>query len=153
VFSIEKVYVKDVSLEVPRGAQSFFETGQPDFEVRVNTHGGRVHENLYEVNVKVTPTAKNADKPLFLVEAEQAGIFQIRNVPETEMKPVLAIACPTILFPYVRETVADLITRAGFPPIHLAPVNFEAMYVAAQQAAQQQQKGDGGDGPRIEVAH
>lgn len=152
VFSIEKVYVKDVSLEVPRGAQSFLESGQPDFEVHINSHGERVNETLYEVAVKVTVTAKNGDNALFLVEAEQAGIFQIRHVPDSEMNPVLGIACPTILFPYVRETVADLVTRAGFPPIHLAPVNFEAMYAAAQ-AQKQQQNGGEGDGPRIEIAH
>ncbi|HEY9397397.1 MAG TPA: protein-export chaperone SecB [Burkholderiales bacterium] len=154
VFSIEKVYVKDVSLEVPRGAQSFLENGQPEFEVRIDSRGERVNETLYDVTVKVTVTAKNADKTLFLVEVAQAGIFQIRNVPENEMSPVLGIACPTILFPYVRETVADLVTRAGFPPIHLAPVNFEAMYAAGQQAQQQRQKKNGEeDGPRIEIAH
>lgn len=150
VFSIEKVYVKDASSEVPRGGQVFFESGQPDFDVRINTGGGPLQEGLYEVTVKVTVTAKNADKSLFLVEAIQAGIFQIRNVPESEMNAVLGVACPTILFPYVRETVADLITRAGFPPVHLAPVNFEAMYMAKQQARQQQ--GGEGDGPRIEIA-
>ena len=152
VFSIEKVYVKDVSLEVPRGAQSFLENGQPEFEVRIDSRGERVNETLFDVTVKVTVTAKNADKTLFLVEVAQAGIFQIRNVPENEMSPVLGIACPTILFPYVRETVADLVTRAGFPPIHLAPVNFEAMYAAGQQARQQKENGKG-DGPRIEIAH
>jgi preprotein translocase subunit SecB len=152
VFSIEKVYVKDVSLEVPRGAQSFLENGQPEFEVRIDSRGERVNETLFDVTVKVTVTAKNADKTLFLVEVAQAGIFQIRNVPENEMSPVLGIACPTILFPYVRETVADLVTRAGFPPIHLAPVNFEAMYAAGQQARQQKEN-DEGDGPRIEIAH
>ena len=151
VFSIEKVYVKDVSLEVPRGAQSFLENGQPQFEVHITSGSQRVAEGLYEVGVNVTVTAKNEDKPLFLVEVKQAGIFQIRNVPDTEIKPVLGIACPTILFPYVRETVADLVTRSGFPPIHLAPVNFEAMYAAAQQA--QQKKDAEGNGPRIEIAH
>lgn len=153
VFSIEKVYVKDVSLEVPRGAQSFLENGQPEFEVRIDSKGERVKETLFEVTVKVTVTAKNADKTLFLVEVAQAGIFHIRNVPDSEMSPVLAIACPTILFPYARETVADLVTRAGFPPIHLAPVNFEAMYAAGQQARQEQKKNGEGDGPRIEIAH
>ena len=153
VFSIEKVYVKDVSLEVPRGAQSFLENGQPEFEVRIDSKGERVKETLFEVTVKVTVTAKNADKTLFLVEVAQAGIFHIRNVPDSELSPVLAIACPTILFPYARETVADLVTRAGFPPIHLAPVNFEAMYAAGQQARQEQAKNGDGDGPRIEIAH
>lgn len=154
VFNIEKVYVKDASLEVPRGAQTFFESGQPDFQVQINSSGQRVQESLFEVDVKVTLTAKNEDRTLFLVEVTQSAIFQIRNVPDSEMNPVLGIACPTILFPYVRETIADMVMRAGFPPVHLAPVNFEAMYAAGQQAQQQQQEQEGDDdGPRIEIAH
>ena len=104
-------------------------------------------DGLYESVVTVTVTAKAGDKTCFLVEAAQAGIFQIRNVPEADLEPILGIACPNILFPYARETVADLIARAGFPPVHLAPVNFEAIYAARQQAQAQAQ------GPRIEIAH
>jgi preprotein translocase subunit SecB len=145
VFNIEKVYVKDSSLEVPNAPEIFLEAGQPNFEVNLATEGKRVNDTLYEIIVKVTLTAKANDKVLFLVEVSQAGIFQIRNVPETDINPVLGIACPTILFPYARESVADLVARAGFPPIHLAPVNFEGMYAARQQ----KQK----DGPKIEIAH
>ncbi|HKO89067.1 MAG TPA: protein-export chaperone SecB [Burkholderiales bacterium] len=145
VFNIEKIYVKDASLEVPNAPQVFLQGGQPQFEVHLHTDGKRVQESLFEVFIKVTLTAKVEDKTMFLVEVSQAGIFQIRNVPEAEINPVLGIACPTILFPYARETVADLVGRAGFPPIHLAPVNFEALYAARQKKQ--------GDGPKIEIAH
>lgn len=151
VFGIEKVYVKDVSLEVPNSPKIFFESGQPQFEVHLNTRGERVTEVLYEVQLQATITAKNGDKTLFLVEAKQAGLFQVRNVPENELGPVLGIACPTILFPYLRETVADLIGRAGFPAIHLSPVNFEAMYAQGQKQ-RAAAAGNGGDGPKIEIA-
>jgi preprotein translocase subunit SecB len=145
VFNIEKIYIKDVSLEVPNSPQVFLEAGQPQFEVHLHTDGKRVNDALFEVFIKVTLTAKVEEKVLFLVETSQAGIFQIRNVPEQELNPILGIACPTILFPYARETIADLVTRSGFPPIHLAPVNFEALYAARAQKK--------GDGPQIEIAH
>lgn len=146
-FSIEKIYVKDASLEAPNTPQIFFEQTQPQVEVQLQSTAGRIAEALYEVVVTVTVTAKAADKTCFLVEGAQAGIFQIRNVPDADLEPILAVACPNILFPYARETVADLVARAGFPPIHLAPVNFEAMYAARKQA-----EADAA-GPRIEVAH
>ena len=145
LFNIEKVYVKDVSLEVPNAPQVFLESGQPQFEVHLHTDGKRVNDTLFEVFIKVTLTAKVADKILFLVEASQAGIFQIRNIAEEDINPVLGIACPTILFPYARETIADLVARAGFPPIHLAPVNFDALYAARHK------KKDGDS--KIEIAH
>lgn len=144
VFNIEKIYVKDVSLEVPNSPQVFLEAGQPQFEVHLHTDGKRVNDALFEVFIKATLTAKVEEKVLFLVEVSQAGIFQIRNVPEPELNPILGIACPTILFPYAREAVADLVARAGFPPIHLAPVNFEALYAARQKKT---------DDPKIEIAH
>ncbi len=146
-FSIEKIYVKDASLEAPNAPQIFFEQAQPQVEVQLQNTAERIAEALYEVVVTVTVTAKAGDKTYFLVEGSQAGIFQIRNVPDAELEPILGIACANILFPYARETVADLIARAGFPPIHLAPVNFDAMYAARKQAAAP------ADGPRIEIAH
>jgi preprotein translocase subunit SecB len=147
VLGIEKIYVKDASLEAPNTPQVFFEQTQPQVEIQLQNAARRIAEALYEVVVTVTVTAKAGDKTCFLVEGAQAGIFQIRNVPETELEPILAIACANILYPYARETVADLIARAGFPPIHLAPVNFEAMYEARRQGEAER------DGPRIEVAH
>ena len=147
VFAIEKIYVKDASLEAPNAPQVFLEAVQPQVEVQLQNAGARIADGLYEVVVTVTVTAKAGERTCFLVEAAQAGIFQIRNVPEAEVNPILGIACSNILFPYARETVSDLITRAGFPPIHLAPVNFEAMYAARAQAESQQAE------PRIEIAH
>lgn len=146
-FGIEKIYVKDLSLEVPGGPQSFMRQEQPQLEVQITQQSQRVNEVLFEVTLVVTVTAKSGDQTLFLVEASQAGVFQVRNVSETDLGPVLGIVCPNVLFPYVRETVSDLITRAGFPPVLLAPVNFEAIY---QQRAEASAKTDG---PRIEVAH
>jgi len=147
VFAIEKIYVKDASLEAPNSPQVFLEAVQPQVEVQLQNAATKVADGLYEVVVTVTVTAKAGERTCFLVEAAQAGIFQLRNVPETELNPILGIACSNILFPYARETVAELITRAGFPPIHLAPVNFEAMYAARAQAAAEQ------EGSRIEIAH
>jgi preprotein translocase subunit SecB len=147
-FGIEKIYVKDVSLEVPAGPQAFMQQEQPQLEVQIAQHSQRVNEILHEVTLVITVTAKSGDRVLFLVEASQAGVFQIRNVSEAELPPVLGIVCPNVLFPYARETVSDLITRAGFPPVLLAPVNFEALYQQQRAEASSQSKG-----PQIEVAH
>jgi preprotein translocase subunit SecB len=150
VFTIEKIYVKDASIETPNSPQTFLEPTQPQVEVQLQTAATRVNETLFEAIVTITVTAKSAERTLFLVETAQAGIFRIAGIPDGDLAPVLGIACPNILFPYARETLADLIGRAGFPPIHLAPVNFEAMYAARAQAAQ----GAGGEaGPRAEIAH
>jgi preprotein translocase subunit SecB len=138
VFGIEKIYVKDLSLELPNAPQCFLERESPQVELQLQTNGTAVGEGMYQVTLTATITAKIGDKTQFLVEAVQAGIFQIRNVPESELGPVLAVACPNILFPYVRETVSDCVSRAGFPPVILAPVNFEALY---QQHAQAQAAG------------
>ena len=145
-FQIEKIYVKDVSLEIPNAPQVFLEAQGPQLEIQVRNEAQQFAEGLYEVVVTVTVTAKAGEKTLFLAEAAQAGIFAVRGVPPAEMEPVLAIACPTILYPYARETISDLVIRGGFPPVLLAPVSFEAIY--AQRAQQQ-----AADGPRIEVAN
>jgi preprotein translocase subunit SecB len=145
-FSIEKIYVKDVSLEVPGGPQTFMRQDQPQLEVQITQQSQRMNEILVEVTLVVTVTAKSADKVVFLVEASQAGVFQIRNVAESDLPPLLGIVCPNVLFPYARETVSDLITRAGFPPVLLAPVNFEAIY-------QQRTAAGNPDEPRIQAAH
>ena len=147
-FGIEKIYVKDLSLEVPSGPQAFMQQEQPQLEVQITQQSQRVNDFLFEVTLVITLTAKSADKTLFLVEASQAGVFQIRNVPESDLPTVLGVVCPNVLFPYARETVSDLVSRAGFPPVLLAPVNFETLY---QQRAAQAAAGSGG--PRIEVAH
>jgi len=136
-FAIERIYVKDLSLESPGAPQSFQMTEAPAIEVGLRTRGEQVAPDVYECVITLTVTATAASKTVFLVEASQAGLFQIRGVPAADMQPVLAIHCPNVLFPYARETVADAIMRAGFPPVHLAPINFEALY--QQQLAQLQE--------------
>lgn len=140
-FQIEKVYVKDVSLEIPNAPQVFLEAQQPQLEIQVRSDSARFGDNLYEVTITATVTAKAGEKTLFLAEVAQAGIFSLRNVPEADLERLLAVACPTILYPYARETVSDLVTRGGFPPVLLQPVSFEALY--AQRGQQQ---------PRVEAA-
>lgn len=142
-FQIEKIYIKDISLEIPNAPQIFMQAEGPQLEVQVNNQASQFADGYFECVVTVTVTAKAGDKTMFLAEAAQAGIFAIRNVPAEDLDPLLGIACPTILYPYVREAISDLITRGGFPPVLLAPVSFEAMY---QQRAQQLAES------RIEVA-
>lgn len=143
VFSIEKIYVKDLSVEVPGAPQVFLQPEQPQLEVQISHSAQAVDGALFEVMLVVTVTAKFGERTLFLVEATQAGIFQIRNVQKADLDHILGIVCPNVLFPYARETISDTINRAGFPPVLLAPVNFEALY--QQRVAE--------EGPRIEIAH
>ena len=138
IFSIEKLYVKDLSLEVPNAPAIFLDQEGPSINVELNNTVTTVSEGLYHVLLTVTVTAKREEKTYFLVEAGQAGIFQVRNVPQENIEPILGITCPTILFPYVREVISDAVNRAGFPPVLLAPVNFEAIYQQRLQQATQQ---------------
>ena len=133
VFGIEKLYVKDLSLEVPNAPQIYLEREAPQVEIQLGTSGSGVGDGAYEVVLTVTVTAKLEDKTVFLVEVGQAGIFRIVNVPNEQIEPLIAVACPNILFPYAREAVSDAVTRAGFQPIVLQPVNFEAMYMQRLQ--------------------
>jgi preprotein translocase subunit SecB len=139
VFGIEKLYVKDLSVEVPNAPEIFLEREAPQVEIQLNTGGRTVGDGVYEVVLTVTVTAKMGDKTVFLVEVGQAGIFRIQNVPEDQIEPLIAVACPNILFPYAREAVSDSVSRAGFQPIVLQPVNFEGMYM--QRLQQQEQSG------------
>jgi len=134
-FSIEKIYVKDASLEIPNAPQIFTDRTQPQVGIELSNAAQALDEGVFEVALKVTVTSKIADKTVFLVEVTQAGIFQIRNVPEENLGMIIGITCPNILFPYVREAVSDLIVRAGFLPVLLNLINFEALY--AQQKQQQ----------------
>ncbi|MBP7971128.1 MAG: protein-export chaperone SecB [Aquaspirillum sp.] len=134
-FSIEKIYVKDLSLEIPNAPQVFLERESPEIDLQLNLGAQQLEEGIFESSITVTVTAKLADsKTMFLVEATQAGIFQIRHIPAEELDPILGVACPNILFPYLRETVSDVVNRAGFPPVLLSPINFDALY--AQRVAQ-----------------
>ena len=146
MFSIEKIYVKDLSLEVPNSPEVFLQAAQqPQLEVQLQQESKRVNDTLFDVTLLVTVTAKLGDKTIFLVELSQAGIFQIRNVPDADLGPVLGMVCPNVLFPYAREAISDTVNRAGFPPVLLAPVNFEVLY---QQRVQQQAAE-----PPTEIAH
>ena len=134
VFSIEKLYVKDLSLEVPHAPQVFLENTDPNVDMRVATESQKLEDEFYEVSVTVTVTAKLADeRVIFLNEVTQSGIFRLAGIPDEDVQLLLAVACPNILFPYARETISSTITRAGFPPVLLAPINFEALYQQQQQ--------------------
>ncbi len=128
LFAIEKIYVKDLSLEIPNAPSIFLERDTPEINMQLGSKNESIEDGLYEVLLTVTITAKIKDKIMFIVEAQQSGIFRIRNVAADEIDPVLGIGCPNILFPYLREVVSDIVTRAGFPPVILSPVNFEALY-------------------------
>ena len=137
-FAIERIYVKDLSVENPGAPQSFQMTEAPSVEIGLRTRAESVAQDVYECVLTITVTATSQGKNVFLVEASQAGLFHIRGVAASDMQPVLAIACPNVLFPYARETIADAVMRTGFPPVHLAPINFEMLY--QQQLAQMQQQ-------------
>ena len=138
LFGVEKIYLKDMSLELPNAPQVFFEREAPQVEVNIhNEAAGLPQEGLFEVVLTVTVTAKIADRTVFLVEAAQAGIFQIRNVPQADLEAVLGTLCPNTLLPYAREAVASLVQRAGFPPVTLQHMNFDLLY--QQRLAEQAQ--------------
>ena len=137
-FSIEKLYVKDLSIEVPNAPQIFLESSNPQINVDLSTNGKALDEGFFEVALTVTVTAKVGEegKTLFLTEVTQAGVFQIRNIPPEDMEAVLMVGCANILFPYAREAISDSVTRAGFQPVLLAPVNFDAMYQARRKQSE-----------------
>ncbi|CAG0972782.1 Protein-export protein SecB [Methylophilaceae bacterium] len=139
VFGIEKIYVKDLSLEVPNAPQVFLQREAPQVGIELSNSARMLEDGLFDVAITVTVTSKIEDKTVFLVEVAQAGIFQVRNIPEENLEALLAITCPNILFPYAREAVSDLVVRAGFPPVLLNPINFEALYLQQKQQQEQQQ--------------
>ena len=139
VFNIQRVYLKGASLEQPNSPAILLEQDQPTVDIQLGVEASPVADGLYEVAVTATVQTKIKDKTVFLVEAKQAGIFEIRHIPEDQMGPIMGIACPQIVYPYLRGNVADIINRAGFPPVHLAEINFQAMYEQQQQQQQQQQ--------------
>lgn len=153
VFNIEKIYVKDLSLEIPHAPRIFLERETPEVNIQLHTKGERLDDGMYEALLTITVTAKIKDKTMFLVEVQQAGVFQIRHVPEADMDPVLGIACPNILFPYLRETVSDVVTRAGFHAVILNPVNFEALYMQRKQQAEQAAAAQAVDETPQQVTH
>ena len=135
VFQIQRMYLKDLSLEQPNSPQILLEQQQPQVEINLAMGAEAVADGIYEVTVTATVTTKVKDKTLFLVEAKQAGIFEIRNVPQEQLQGILSIVCPQMIYPYLRAIVSDVCTRAGFPPIMLTEVNFQAMFEAQQAQA------------------
>ena len=136
-FGIEKLYVKDLSLELPNAPQIFTERDAPQIGIEISNTASKLDDGIFEVVLTITVTSKIGEKTAFLIEVAQAGIFQVRNVPEENLEIIFSITCPNILFPYAREVASDLSVRAGFPPVVLSPINFEALY--AQQKQQQAQ--------------
>lgn len=135
VFNIQRVYLKDLSLEQPNSPQILLEQAQPQVDINLALSAEPVADGVYEVAVTATVTTKVSDKVLFLVEAKQAGIFEIRNIPEDQLQPIIGIACPGIVYPYLRAVISDICTRAGFPPVILSEVNFQAMFEAQRAQA------------------
>ncbi len=142
VFNIQRLYMKDLSLEQPNSPAIFLEQEAPGIEIQLDGGSETLADGIYEATITITVTAKIRDKVAFLVECKQAGIFEARNIPEGQLEPLLGIACPNIIYPYLRANIADAITRGGFPPIHLTEINFEVFYhqrrEAMAQAATQQ---------------
>lgn len=143
VFNIQRMYLKDLSLEQPNSPQILLEQSQPQVDINLAMGAEGVTDGIFEVTVTATVTTKVADKVLFLVEAKQAGIFEIRNVPQDQLNGIIGIVCPQMIYPYLRAIVSDVCTRAGFPPIMLTEVNFQAMFEAQQQAQAEQANGNG----------
>jgi preprotein translocase subunit SecB len=139
VFQIQRVYLKDLSLEQPHSPAILLSQETPTVDIQIGIGSEQIGDGVYEVVVTATVTTKIKEQTMFLVEAKQAGIFEIRHMPEGQLDPIQGIACPQIVYPYLRGNVADVIQRAGFPPVHMAEINFQAMYDQQQQMKAEQQ--------------
>jgi preprotein translocase subunit SecB len=137
VFQIQRVYLKEASLEQPNSPAILLEPETPTVDIQLGVNANPVAEGVFEVTVTATVHTKVKDRTVFLVEVTQAGIFEIRNIPAEQMSQIMGIACPQIVYPYLRGNVADLVQRGGFPPVHLSEINFQAMYEQQQQSATQ----------------
>lgn len=135
-FEIQKIYLKDVSFEAPHSPSIFTEPWKPETSVQLSTEMARLDEGLHEMVLGITVTAKMADKTAYLVEVKQAGIFAINGFAEPQMRQLLGSYCPNVLFPFAREAIAELITKGGFPPMLLAPINFDALYAQQQRSSE-----------------
>jgi preprotein translocase subunit SecB len=145
VFTIQRMYLKDLSLEQPHSPQILLEQQQPQVDINLGVAAETIADGVFEVSVTATVTTKIKERTLFLLEAKQAGIFEIRNLPDEQRQSILGIACPSMVYPYLRAIVSDVCTRAGFPPVMLSEVNFQAMYEAQQQHAAAQKGNGSGD--------
>ncbi len=146
VFNIQRVYLKDASLELPNAPRIFLEQIPPQVDIALDVGAEPIGEGLWEVTVTSTVTARIEDRVLFLVECKQAGIFQIVNIPADQLDPVLGVVCPGIVYPYLRSSVSDLVTRTGLPPVTLNEINFEVFYQQRLQARQLEQQSPMVDG-------
>ena len=143
IFNIQRMYLKDLSLEQPNSPQILLDQQQPNVDINLAISAETISEGIYEVCVTATVTTKVTERTLFLIEAKQAGIFELRNLPSDQMQAILGIACPGMVYPYLRAIVSDVCTRAGFPPVMLSEVNFQAMFEAQQQQLAAQGNGAG----------
>lgn len=132
-FTIQKIYLKDMSFEAPTSPQAFTGTWQPDANMEMNTSFEKLDEMQYEVVLRLTLTAKNRDEVAFISEVKQAGIFALANIDEAQVEPILLSYCPTTLFPYARDVIATAVFRGSFPELNLSPVNFDALYLQSKQ--------------------
>ncbi len=138
-FAIQKIYVKDISFETPNSPAIFSNTEwKPDINVQLGSQVTKLNETIHEVVLTITVTAKQGEQTAFLIEVQQAGIFQTEGIDPQQIGHLLGSYCPNLLFPYAREAISDIITRGGFPQLLLAPVNFDALYAQAQQQQAQQ---------------
>ena len=141
-FGIQKIYVKDMSFEIPDSPMVFQEEWDPSVNMDIGNSATKIADDIYEAVLNVTITVKSGEKTMYLIEAQQAGIFHIAGVADESLNKMLATTCPNILFPFVREVIADLVTRGGFPQLLLAPVNFDVLYAQKEYQKQQEQQGN-----------
>ena len=133
-FEIQKIYLKDASLETPNSPYIFKEKWNPEIKLQINTSTNSLSDTTHEIVLNLTVTAEMQEKTAFLVEVQQAGIFFLKGFPQDQMGPMLGAFCPNILFPYAREAIDALVIKGGFPPLMIKPVNFDALYLQHLQA-------------------
>lgn len=141
-FAIQKIYVKDISFETPNSPEVFNQEWKPEVNVEIDSRGRNIAEDVHEIVLGVTVTAKFGETVAFLVEAQQAGIFVIKNFPEQDKAAMIGSYCPSLLFPYIREVVSDLVVKGGFPQFLLQPVNFDALYQQHLSRVKSQENAD-----------
>ena len=141
-FSIQRIYLKDLSFETPQGPTAFKKKWQPKVSQDLNTKTSPVEDGIFEVALRVTINIKDGDDTIYIVEAEQAGLFNIKGFSDEQLPQVLNTTCPGILFPYLRETLDTVVTKGTFPALLLPPINFDALFANAVKQAEANQNGD-----------
>ena len=141
-FSIQRIYVRDISFETPQGAAAFQKQWKPKVSQDMNTKTNKIDDGLYEVSLRVTITMADGEDTIYLAEVEQAGLFNIKGFTDQQLPQVINASCPSILFPYLRETIDNIVTKGGFPALMLPPINFDALFASAVQKAAAQAKGE-----------